>query len=595
MNPRLLTAIIFFVLPAISFSQAGTLDSSFGVDGKVLTKPGDGYCIIIQSDKKIVVGGAIGNNNFGVIRYNSDGSIDSTFGNSGIVNTYFPYSVARCEALTVQADGKIVAAGFIFNSSTISSDIALVRYTPNGLIDSSFGINGIIITGFGNHTQSDASSIKILPNHKLLVGGFASGPYGFTDFAVLRYNSNGDLDSTFGINGIILTDLQYNDRGGSIALQADGKILQSGSANTTAISKFAMTRYNLDGTLDTMFGTKGKVIAAIDSANDYCFSINLETDRKIVLSGISTSSLITYFALAKYNADGSLDTTFGVKGKILTNFDGGDDETRSCVVQNDGKILVAGFTGFFPNENFALARYLSTGSLDSSFGINGLMTTDFQNQNDIGNAIAIQSDEKIIIAGFSDSASLNFRFALARYNNDAILPVNFTSFTATKNNQSVILNWNTCNEINNKGFYIERSSTNLSWENIGFVSAKDLTKGCNDYSFTDSKPLPGNNFYRIEQVDKDGKVLLSKTVNIIFKNSSVTLSPNPAKNILTIKGLGNNNSVLYITDASGKSVSRMQTVNDAFNWSIQNLPAGNYFLVISQNNKTITSIKFIKQ
>lgn len=175
-----------------------------------------------------------------------------------------------------------------------------------------------------------------------------------------------------------------------------------------------------------------------------------------------------------------------------------------------------------------------------------------------------------------------------------ILPLNWSSFTAIKNKESVLLNWNTCNEINNKGFYIQRSNTINNWKDIGYVSSKGVDKGCNDYFFTDTKPLTGYNLYRIKQVDNDGKFSYSKSVNIVF-TTSLKLFPNPINNILTITGLANDSSLLYIINAKGETVNKAQTSSDEFNWNVQNLSAGNYFLVVLQNDKIIASIKFIKQ
>src|SRR5215471_5387552 len=229
--------------------------------------------------------------------------------------------------------------------------------------------------------------------------------------------ADGDLDTTFGSGGIVITDFGGDDVATSVALQSDGKIVAAGRTLVGGVSSFALGRYNSDGSLDTTFGTGGKVTT--DSLGD-AFALSIRSDGKIVVAGGRTQSP-SNFALARYNSDGSLDSTFGSGGKVeRTDFSG---LFVALVLQPDGKIVVAGGK----NGDFVLVRYNGDGSLDTTFGSGGTLTTDFSGRDDEAYALAIQSDGKIVAAGrtTTTSGSVMSDFALARYNSDGSLDASF--------------------------------------------------------------------------------------------------------------------------------------------------------------------------
>ena len=227
----------------------------------------------------------------------------------------------------------------------------------------------------------------------------------------------GDLDPTFGSGGKVTTDFGGDDQAFALALQPDGKIVAAGSST----QNFALARYNADGSLDATFGSGGKVTTNFGLVLTLAHALALQPDGKIVVAGESNVN----FALARYNPDGSLDATFGTGGKVITDF-GGIDRARALALQPDGKIVVAGesapFTGL---SDFALARYNPDGSLDASFGTGGKVTTDFGGTADRADALALQPDGKIVLAGGSSSVSASVDFALARYNPDGSLDASF--------------------------------------------------------------------------------------------------------------------------------------------------------------------------
>lgn len=280
------------------FNTDGSLDPNFDADGKVGTDYGLGQSISIQSDGKILVTGSTGAD-FALARYNIDGSLDASFDVDGKVrtdlgSTDYSYSVA------VQADRKILVAG------ESNSNIALVRYNIDGSLDSSFDADGKVITSFGftstnSVKHSSGYSVAVQSDGKVLVAGTCDG-----NFALVRYNGDGSLDNTFGTNGKVDSNfgtVSYGGTGRSVTvqLQTDGKIVVAGSNN----NKLAVVRYNTDGTLDSSFDSDGKVT---NPSEDYGYSVAVQPDGKILVAG--AANYFSDFTLARYNTDGSLDDTF---------------------------------------------------------------------------------------------------------------------------------------------------------------------------------------------------------------------------------------------------------------------------------------------
>ncbi len=402
----------------------GDLDTSFGGDGKVTTNAGSSYTgamgVAIQNDGKILAAGdsytnSTDKDDFVLLRYNPNGSLDTTFGSNGKVWTNFNgdgyRDYGRC--IAIQNDGKIVMAGDTHNDYG-PGDFALARYNPeDGSLDTTFDVDGMVVTNLGS---SDAiSSIVILESGKILVGGVSN-----QNFALVRYDSNGSVDTTFGSSGKVITDFGGQDSASDIAIQNDGKIVAAGTTDHGSYAfDFALARYDSNGSLDTTFGTDGKVITDFGPNGDRGYSVVIQSDGKIVVAGESgktSTPSYSYFALARYESDGSLDTTFDTDGKVTTDFGASvpHDKARSVAIQNSGKIVVAG-TG---NSDFALARYdQDDGSLDMTFGSDGKVTTDFNGGGDGARSVVIQSDGNIIAAGTAERTPGAYYgyFALARY------------------------------------------------------------------------------------------------------------------------------------------------------------------------------------
>ncbi|HEY9695957.1 MAG TPA: Calx-beta domain-containing protein [Trichocoleus sp.] len=399
-----------------------TLDSTFGSNGEVTTDFGLGddniQSILLQPDGKIVVIGDAFNGisyDFAIARYNSDGSLDATFGAGGKVTTNFGLTSAQDTGLdaVLQADGKILVVG----DATIGgdNDIALARYNSDGSLDSSFSSDGLATLDFGGGDDK-ASSIALQSDGKFLVAGNAYiNPD--LDFVLARYNSNGSLDGNFGSSGYVTTHFGVdNDAAFDLAVQSDGNILVAGFVDGgTSGLDFGLARYTSSGVLDTSFGNGGTVKTDFALSTDIATSIALQPDGKILVAGEAGISGDSDFALVRYNGNGTLDTSFGNGGKITTDFGFGNDRISSIVLQSDGKILVAGRAsiGSASNLDFALARYNSNGTLDTSFGNGGTFTVDFGSGEATAYKVLLQQTGQILVGGQALIGS-DRDFALAR-------------------------------------------------------------------------------------------------------------------------------------------------------------------------------------
>jgi uncharacterized delta-60 repeat protein len=417
----------------VRYNTNGSLDTSFGGTGKVLTPSTDAhgtfYDVAIQPDGKIVaVGETYGNNtgfNFVAARYNTNGSLDTSFDSDGIANTAVAAAGDGARAVAVQPDGKIVAAGYAFRGSTLY-DFVLVRYNPNGSLDTSFGTNAIVRTQFSSSTDGFTDVALQLDGKIIGIGTTPNG--GDTDFTVLRYNTNGALDTSFDTDGIAFADIgEAYALAEAVAVQADGKIVVAGYAFNGTNTDFAVARYNADGSPDTSFGGIGRVLTPVSSGSDYANALVIQPDGKIVVAGSVQTTSSTVFALVRYNADGSLDTSFDTDGKVTTAFfDSTLFGAKGVALQPDGKIVAVGLV-FTAETDFALARYNANGSLDTTFDTDGRVTTDVSGSYDYANAVAVQPDGKIVVAGYADGGSFNWDFALVRYNANGSLDTSFDS------------------------------------------------------------------------------------------------------------------------------------------------------------------------
>lgn len=248
----------------------------------------------------------------------------------------------------------------------------------------------------------------------------AGGSDGGTDFAVARYNSDGSLDASFSGGKVTTTVGSYTPGGLGMAMQSDGKFVVVGTVlNAAGNLDIALVRYTANGSLDGTFNGNGKVttdIGTVIGADDYGQSVAMQSDGKIVVVGKPYNGSNNDIAVVRYNANGSLDTTFNGTGKVTTAIGSASDQAYGVAVQTDGRIVVAGTTTN-STPDFALVRYNTNGSLDTTFNGTGKTTTNFGGFEDIGYSVALQGDGKIVVAGTTSGL-----FAVARYNGGVLAP-----------------------------------------------------------------------------------------------------------------------------------------------------------------------------
>lgn len=422
----LLSCIAFSVSPAAVAGLPGDLDSTFDNDGMVVTSfapyGATAEAVIQQADGKLVVAGyvnaadpATDEKLLLLARYNSSsGALDPSFSGNGAAVFSFGNGL-RAAALAQQADGKLLAAGWVRTGG--SDALAVLRIRTDGSLDGSFGNGGIATASMGT---MNTRAFAVLPHSdgSVWVAGYTTGLSGSTkeDFTLVRFRSNGELYSTFGSGGGLLTDISNDtDKAYAIIRQTDGKILLVGEANvdTNGIRSrdFAAVRYNTSGNLDGSFSRDGKQTTSFGINDDaLARAVIQQKDGKLVVVGSSDDGIDRDVAVARYLQNGSLDSSFSGDGKVLTDFGGADDVATGVIQQYDGKLLVSGFSS--TGETF-LVRYHSNGSLDADFGNAGKLTVAATNAL-VMNSMVQQADGQVVVAGYTYSAGKAVA-ALLRY------------------------------------------------------------------------------------------------------------------------------------------------------------------------------------
>jgi len=415
-NQFFLVAMILVVLPSVGMAAPGDLDTTFNAPNGYVFYNGtpnqhdEANAVAIQPDGKIVV---VGESEDGtkadalILRYNSDGTLDATFGTGGVVLYDGPANaIDEAHAVAIQPDGKIVVVGTARNINNY--DVLVLRYISNGILDPTFGTGGVVLYNSPADDVDNGNGVVIQSDGKIVVAGERVNSSGYHDILLLRLDGNGALDPAFGAGGATFYDTaNENDLGYSVALQPDGKIVitgthQSGSAKTDLL----VLRYTSDGILDTSFGSSGVVLYGTANFADGGHAVVTQPDGKIIVVGNSYNSSVqpqeNEAVLLRYN-NGTLDSTFGSGGVVIYNdswnispmFSG----TRlGLALQPDGKIVVAGTSSQPPFLAFVLL-YNDDGTFFSSFGSGGVVTFSSPGGYASAQAVAYQPDGKIVATG----------------------------------------------------------------------------------------------------------------------------------------------------------------------------------------------------
>ena len=437
MKKTILLGLLCSSLTAFTQS-AGSLDASFGTGGKVVTSINAGtdkaYSVALQTDQKIVVAGVTDNpatgKDFVCVRYNTDGSLDNSFGTNGIVTTDLQLgSDDVAYSLAIQPDGKIVLGGYSDDGSLKKA--ALIRYNPNGTVDTNFGTNGRVLTAFEG---TQANEIKVVKIHALtgniVVGGSTIISNTKAKPVVARYTNTGALDLTFNTTGIRLLwitnlDYQYLMTVEDLAIQPNGKITAVGWRDFPSSiyeNDGWACRINANGTMDTTFSTDGvNTYNGSFNGNDRLFAMHLKSDNSFVVAGSTDISEQSYaFILYDVTAAGTVSSMFS-QIAIPFNINPLDNSFAYSMKEDmTGKYVMVGSNGISTNKTFALARVNPDYNIDETFDGDGQLTTSFNN-NLISEAFdaVIQPDNKIVAVGYTGND-----FALARYLGTAVVATN---------------------------------------------------------------------------------------------------------------------------------------------------------------------------
>jgi uncharacterized delta-60 repeat protein len=365
-----------------------------------------GQAVAVGRDGKAIVAGLSNGpaQDFALARYTVGGRLDRSFGTGGLVLTSFgAHAYGGADSLAISPDGKIVVAGWIVLPPRTGSAFAIARYTRAGNLDRRFGRDGRVVTYFGPRGNSaHAAAVVNQRDGKIVVVG---------DGALARYTRRGRLDRTFGRGGKVQTELVTYSRGaGGVSIQADGKIVVAGGGRTSrGRTGLALARYDAHGTLDRSFGNRGRVVSQVGEFDTQAEGLVVQPDGKLVVAGNGV--------LARYSRDGKPDPSFGNEGQV---FDGAGSVT-SLAIQRDGKLVTAGI-GMRRYPSFSVARFLEDGTLDPSFGRDGKLLTQFH-RTARAYGVVVGADGKIVVAG----AYWGRDFAVARYTRTGRLDSSFGS------------------------------------------------------------------------------------------------------------------------------------------------------------------------
>lgn len=432
--PLCMCAVLLFpASPALALP--GDLDTTFSTDGRQTSSLGANVSVtdaLEQPDGKIVVVGTMGSGPATtalVARYTAAGVLDSTFGSGGKVTASVGTGGALAQAVALQPDGKILICGWAFSTS---SDFFVMRFNANGTLDTTFDTDGKVMTDFG--ASDSAYDIALAPSGKIIVAGFTelTGPTDFGDYAIACYNSNGSLDTSFDTDGMRTVSFSGTaaDVAEAVAVLPDGRIVVAGYSNNGTISDFSLLRLLANGALDTAFDTDGMVVTDFSGGDDYGNAMCLQPNGDIVVAGDSTAVDVPQVALARYRGvDGALDNTFGTGGKFLaTTISSEGCRAHGVALQPNGRILVGGeAVEADPNnrDQFMTLRLTSDGVLDSTFSGDGIALDLFGftslDADCSGRAVLWQGSGRILTIGEAEaSGSATPTIALVRYQGEPV-------------------------------------------------------------------------------------------------------------------------------------------------------------------------------
>jgi uncharacterized delta-60 repeat protein len=583
MRRFILFSFFSFCLYTSLLAQDGALDPTFGTGGRAYgTAPSLNASptkTVVQPDGKIVIVGRAANccgYDFATFRFLPNGSLDASFGGTGVVITEFaPNAWDIPTSVAVQPDGKILAAGYSDN------DFAIVRFALDGTLDPSFNGTGKVKRHISG--SDEIYDILLQPDGKIVVAGVSGSLTRKVTLA--RYLPDGTPDNSFGTGGLLELPNPSGaiEIGYALARQGDGKIVVAGQSG----GDFLVVRVTAGGQPDGSFGTNGRRVIDF-GGEDRAHAVALQPDGKIVAVGVKDFSM----AIARLTADGALDNSFNGNGTRNLVVGGSFDTFYGVLVQQDGKIVASG-SSYSTTDDFAAVRFLSNGALDPSFGNSGVVLVDMGG-SDTHTTIAGWGNF-LVLGGYSSG-----QMALARLTTSSpvfILPLRLLSFTGAAGSSGIALRWQTGEEQGTDHFGIEHSGDGVSFNPVGRVAAAGNSNGLRQYGFLHGEAAAGRNFYRLKMVDRDGRFTYSPVIPVEGRKAArLTLLGNPVREKLEARIHTSLPATVQLLNAQGVVV-RAQSLNSGttlLSWSLSLLPAGVYQLQLLQKGERET-VRVVKQ
>ena len=422
MSSKLLYAflLVMTIYAPAGAQVPGSLDLSFDHDGIKITPIGTanafGRSMVVQPDGRIIVACIASNGtnpDFVIARFTTDGELDTSLDGDGIVMTDFDEMSEIADAIALDEFNRIIVGGYIDHG--LGFGFAVTRYLSDGTLDETFGDSGLVTKMIGK--TGFCKSLAVQKDNKIVLGGYVLDPISNTnEFMLMRFNTDGTPDSTFHEDGIVQTNTGIGAAvANAILIQPDKKIVLAGQVlnNATLRWQIGIARYNEDGSIDDTWDQDGLVFTGLDQADFTINAVLMDANKKIVVGGyFGTAPSTNLFAVARYHLDGRLDETFGDEGIQLGSFGDQGNEVNTLAIQPDGQILIAGTSLQGNRDKFAIARLDPDGAFDDSFGEQGVVRPVIE-QNDGINAMALQQDGKLVVAGESFNGQ-RFSIAVAR-------------------------------------------------------------------------------------------------------------------------------------------------------------------------------------
>ncbi len=589
-------------------AQPGTLDYTFGDSGKVVSTSyqNSPNTSVLQPDGKILVGGIAGGyyrdgaliTGVLIARYNKDGSLDLSFGDSGrAVHTYGENYGKVVYGLALQKDGKIVAAVRGFKNRFLLGVVSIVRLNEDGSIDESFGTDGRAFsaeqyTDDGDYSGAD---IAILPDNRIVVvGNYSYGENGNHVPFLNCFTPDGFLDNNFGDGGtVIFPDAAFPSVVSSMVLTKEGKIILGGNYSVGNY-KTLLYRYNPDGTRDNTFGKNGVAEMPFErrTTSPTVTDIAIAAGNTIAAVGYASPNNAVYYSFmaSRFLENGTPDSSFGTYGYTITPYSKENCAFNAVAVQSDGKLIAAGGSLIRQMGAFTTIRYDGDGGVDSSFGENGIIRTEFVKEGvttSTATSALIQRDGKIVLCGQGSTKTFESYTTLARYNND----ISRRQQIITRIRHWLQHHGITWQGDNNVRYYTVQRSLD------GGVTYQPVAKLYNNHQsiVTYAEATANNNaLYRVSAAAKDGSRSLSNPI-ALTNEASVKLFPNPVRSTLQLQGLPTGNkSSITVTDFSGNVRTSATARGGSLSINTASLKPGNYLLKVQSGN-AVTTQTFVKE